>query len=127
MGDNILTHTGTILVNYIGGGDTMVVDKELLAWKQEYKQCSAALRALVRKQANADPLQLAWSDSSEHVGRPLLVTTTIWKSTDGDIVQIPTLLDTGCNTSIIHSSLIGKLLSVDGTVPKSKYYMARSC
>ena len=50
----------------------------------------------------------------------LLVTTTIWKSTDGDIVQIPTLLDTGCNTSIIHSSLIGKLLSVDGTVPKVK-------
>ena len=50
----------------------------------------------------------------------LLVTTTIWKSTDGEIVQIPTLLDTGCNTSSIHSSLIGKLLSVDGTVPKVK-------
>ena len=41
MGDNIPTHTGTILVNYISGGDTMVVDKELLAWMQEYKQCSA--------------------------------------------------------------------------------------
>ena len=55
----------------------------------------------------------------EPSAKPLLVTTTLWKSTDGEIVQIP-LLDTGCNTSIIHSSLIGKLLSVDGTVPKVK-------
>ena len=35
-------------------------------------------------------------------------------------MQIPALLDTGCNTSIILRSLLGKLLSVDGTVPKVK-------
>ena len=35
-------------------------------------------------------------------------------------MQIPALLDTGCNTSIILRSLLGKLLSVDGTVPKAK-------
>ena len=29
-------------------------------------------------------------------------------------------MDTGCNTSIVHRSLLGKLLSVDGTVPKVK-------
>ena len=35
-------------------------------------------------------------------------------------MQIPAVLDTGCNTSIILRSLLGKLLSVDGTVPKVK-------
>ena len=34
-------------------------------------------------------------------------------------MQIPALLDTGCNTSIILRSSLGKF-SVDGTVPKVK-------
>ena len=126
MGDNIPTHTGTILVNYISGGDTMVVDKELLAWMQEYKQCSAHYEhwfASKQMQIHCNLLGVTAVNTlldKEPSAKPLLVTTTTWKSTDGDIVQIPTLLDTGCNTSIIHSSLIGKLLSVDGTVPKVK-------
>ena len=65
LGDNVPTHTGTISVNC--GSDNMVVDKELLAWMQEYKQCSAHYEHWF--QANADPLQLAWGGSSEHVGR----------------------------------------------------------
>ena len=52
--------------------------------------------------------------------KPLLVASTVWRNKGGEIVQIPALLDTGCNTSIILRSLLGKLLSVDGTVPKVK-------
>ena len=52
--------------------------------------------------------------------KPLLVASTVWRNKDGELVQIPALLDTGCNTSIILRSLLGKLLSVDGTVPKVK-------
>ena len=50
--------------------------------------------------------------------KPLLVASTVWRNKGGKIVQIPALLDTGCNTSL--RSLLGKLLSVDGTVPKVK-------
>ena len=53
----------------------------------------------------------------EEPGKPLLVASTVWRNKGGEIVQIPALLDTGCNTSI---SLLGKLLSVDGTIPKVK-------
>ena len=49
--------------------------------------------------------------------KPLLVASTVWRNKDG---EIPALLGTGCNTSIILRSLLGKLLSVDGTVPKVK-------
>ena len=52
--------------------------------------------------------------------KPLLVASTVWRNKGGEIVQIPALLDTGCNTSIILRNLLGKLLSVDGTVPKVK-------
>ena len=87
--------------------------EQWFAGKQMQIHCNllgvAAVNTLVDKEPSA---------------KPLLVTTTIWKSTDGEIAQIPTLLYTGCNTSIIHSSLIGKLLSIDGT---AKYYMARPC
>ena len=48
--------------------------------------------------------------------KPLLVASTVWRNKGGEIVQILALLDTGCNTSIILRSLLGKLLSVDGTV-----------
>ena len=104
----------------------MVVDKELLAWMQEYKHCSAHYEQWFsgkQMQIHCKMLGVAAVNTlvdKEPSAKPLLVTTTIWKNMDGEIVQIPTLLDTGCNTSIIHSSLNGKLLSIDGTVPKVK-------
>ena len=93
---------------------------------QEYKQCNAHYEhwfASKQMQIHCNLLGVTAVNmlvDKEPSAKPLLVTITIWKSTDGEVVQIPTLLDTGCNTSIIHSSLIGKLLSVDGTVPKVK-------
>ena len=86
----------------------MVVDKELLAWMQEYKQCSAHYEqwfAGKQMQIHCNLLGVAAVNTlidKEPSAKPLLVTTTIWKSTDGEIVRIPTLLDTRCNTSIIH-------------------------
>ena len=56
--------------------------------------------------------------------KPLLVASTVWRNKGGEIVQILALLDTGCSTSIIHRSLLGKLLSVDGTVPKKTLHDA---
>ena len=75
---------------------------------------------------------LAWMyEVDEEPGtKPLLVASTVWRNKGGEIVQIPALLDTGCNTSIILRSLLGKLLSVDGTVPKVKILLdatADSC
>jgi hypothetical protein len=45
---------------------------------------------------------------------PLLVVNTVWCTKDGGPIHIPTLIDTGCSTSIIHHSLTQTLRSVNG-------------
>ena len=55
----------------------------------------------------------------EPSAKPILVTTTIWKRIDGDRAD-PDVVGHGMQHFSIHSRLIGKLLSVDGTVPKVK-------
>ena len=103
-----------------------MVDNELLAWMHEYKQCSAHYDrwfAGTQMQIRCSLIEVAAVNTvvGEEPGtKPLLVASTVWRNKGGEIVQIPALLDTGCNTSIIHRSLLGKLLSVDGTVPKVK-------
>ena len=99
----------------------MGVDKELLAWMQEYKRCSAHYEqwfAGKQMQIHCNVLGVAAVNTlvdKEPSATPLLVPLRF--GSEG--VQIPTL-DTRCNTSIIHNSLVDKLLSVDGTVPKVK-------
>ena len=104
------------------------MDTDLLAWMKEYKHCNAYYEhwfAGKHMQIHCNLLQVAAVNTlvdNEPSAKPLLVTTTTWKNVSGEIVQIPTLLDTGCNTSIIHSSLMGKLLSIDDTVPTVKIH-----
>src|SRR4051812_17840779 len=43
---------------------------------------------------------------------PLLVVDTVWYEKDGGPIHVPTLVDTGCTTSIIHSSLLRMIRSV---------------
>ena len=99
----------------------------------EYKQCSAHYDqwfASKQMQIHCSLVEVAAVNAvvGEEPGtKPLLVASTVWRNKGGEIVQIPALLDTGCNTSIILRSLLGKLLSVDGTVPKVKSYMTRLC
>ena len=46
---------------------------------------------------------------------PLLVVDTTWTdSNTKQYVHVPTLIDTGCNTSLLHSSMLNKLLSCRG-------------
>ena len=46
---------------------------------------------------------------------PLLVVDTTWTdSNTKQHVHVPTLIDTGCNTSLLHSSMLNKLLSCRG-------------
>ena len=58
---------------------------------------------------------------------PLLVVDTVWYEKDGGPTDVPTLVDTGCTTSIIHSNLLGLIRSVNGEeVEISKLVNGRS-
>ena len=93
-----------------------MVDNELLAWMHEYKRCSAHYDhwfASKQMQIHCSLLEVARGAGHQATlsRQHRLEKQRRWDRADPGFVG---------NTSIILRSLLGKLLSVDGTVPESE-------